>query len=177
MDLQNLKSNKGATKRRKRVGRGNGSGLGTYSGRGMNGQNARSGGKRRPGFEGGRTSFIKKMPKFRGFKNPNSQSFQVVNVKHLEVFEENSTVDAKSLFEKGLISKLKQPVKILGEGELTKKLTVKANKISKSAEEKIKKAKGNVETLKTKAPKSSGPKKGKETDNADDNAKKINNKK
>lgn len=154
MDLQNLKSNKGATKRRKRVGRGNGSGLGTYSGRGMNGQNARSGGPTRPGFEGGRTPFIQKMPKLRGFKNPNSKTFQHVNVKQLEIFDDNSTVDAKTLFEKGLISKLKQPVKILGDGELTKKLTVKVNKVSKSAEEKIKKAKGSVEITKPKGSKS-----------------------
>lgn len=148
MDLQNLKSKKGARKDRKRIGRGNGSSLGTYSGRGMKGQNARSGGNVRPGFEGGRTPFIQKMPKLKGFKNPNSQPFQVVNVSKLEVFDDNSTVTSQSLFEKGLISKIKQPVKILGDGNFTKKLTVKIDKVSKSAAEKIKKNGGNVEPVK-----------------------------
>lgn len=156
MDLLNLKSNKGARHRRKRVGRGNGSGVGTYSGRGMKGQNARSGGKRRPGFEGGQTPFIQKMPKYRGFKNPNTVNYQIVNVGQLEVFDNDTTVDKKTLLNKGLISKIKEPVKILGDGDLSKKLTVKADKVSKSAEEKIKKAKGSVEGKKKEK---SGPKK------------------
>lgn len=147
MDLQNLKSGKGARHRKKRVGRGNGSGVGTYSGRGMKGQNARSGGKRRPGFEGGQTPFIKKMPKFRGFKNPQGKIYQILNVEDLETFDEGETVDKNSLQEMGLIQSTKKPVKILGDGELTKKLTVKVDRLSKSAEEKIKKAKGSAESL------------------------------
>ncbi len=145
MNLTELKSNKGARHRKKRLGRGNGSGKGTYSGKGMNGQKARSGGNVRPGFEGGQTPFIQKMPKYRGFKNPNRTEYQIINVKDLEKFEEGATVNAETLKEKGLIAKKNLPVKILGDGELTKKLTVNADKISKSAEEKIKKAGGACE--------------------------------
>lgn len=145
MDLLTLKSNKGARHRKKRLGRGNGSGVGTYSGRGMKGQNARSGGRRRPGFEGGQTSFIQRMPKLRGFKNPSQITYQVVNVKDLEKFDDGAVVDKNALIEKGLVAKKTMPVKILGDGKLSKKLTIKADAVTKSAEAKIKKAKGTIE--------------------------------
>lgn len=145
MTLIKLKSNQGARTAKKRLGRGNGSGLGTYSGKGMKGQNARSGGNRRPGFEGGQTPFIQRMPKLKGFKNPNKEEMQVVNVKDLEMFNAGDTVDRDALILKGLVAKKNLPVKILGDGELTKKLTVKVDSVSKSAEEKIKKAGGSCE--------------------------------
>jgi large subunit ribosomal protein L15 len=149
MNLTELKSNKGARHRKKRLGRGNGSGKGTYSGRGMKGQKARSGGNVRPGFEGGQTPFIQKMPKYRGFKNPNRTEYQIINLKDLEKFEDGATVNAETLKEKGMIAKKNLPVKVLGDGELTKKLTVNADKISKSAAEKIKKAGGSSESKKS----------------------------
>ena len=145
MDLLTLKSNKGARHRKRRVGRGNGSGVGTYAGRGMNGQNSRSGGNRRPGFEGGQTTFIQRMPKLRGFNNPNGKVYQVVNVSDLEVFDDGATVDKKALLDKNLVGRKTGLVKILGNGDLKKKLTVKADAISKSAEEKITKAGGKAE--------------------------------
>lgn len=150
MDLKQLKSNKGARHRRKRVGRGNGSGLGTYSGRGMNGQNARSGGNRRPGFEGGKTSFIQRMPKLRGFKNTNGTVYQVVNVGDLNDFKDGTTVDKKALLKKNLVSRKSVLVKVLGDGKLEKKLTVNVDAVSKSAEEKITKAGGSVNTAEKK---------------------------
>lgn len=150
MDLKQLKSNKGARHRRKRVGRGNGSGLGTYSGRGMNGQNARSGGKRRPGFEGGQTTFIQRMPKLRGFKNPAGTVYQVVNVGDLNVFKDGSTVDKKALLKKNLVSRKQALVKVLGDGKLEKKLTVTVDAVSQSAEKKITKAGGSIETTEKK---------------------------
>ncbi|HLG25709.1 MAG TPA: 50S ribosomal protein L15 [Candidatus Gracilibacteria bacterium] len=142
--LLQLKSNKGARKKAKRVGRGNGSGHGTYSTRGMNGQNSRTGGGTRPGFEGGQTPIYRKMPKLKGFNNLNRVRFQVVNVDRLNTFEENEEIDVMRLFEKKLISNKDQPVKILGNGDLTKKLVVKADRISASAKEKIEKAKGSA---------------------------------
>ncbi len=147
MKLLTLKSKSGARHRRKRVGRGNGSGMGTFSCRGMNGQNARSGGNRRPGFEGGQTPFISRMPKLKGFRNPSRVPFQAVNVKDLEVFDNGATVDVLTLVEKGLVAKKNLPVKILGDGDLSKKLTIKVNSISKSAEDKIKKAGGTCELI------------------------------
>jgi len=153
MDLLTLKSNKGARHGKKRVGRGNGSGSGTYSGRGMNGQNARSGGKRRPGFEGGQTSFIQRMPKLRGFKNPNGKMYQVVNVGDLNVFDDGTSIDKETLLKKNLIGKKTGLVKILGNGELNKKLIINVDAISKSAEEKIVKAGGEVKKIEKKVKK------------------------
>jgi len=144
MDLLTLKSNKGARHRKRRVGRGNGSGVGTYSGRGMNGQNSRSGGKRRPGFEGGQTTFVQRMPKLKGFKNPNGKVYEVVNVSALEVFDDGSVVDKKALLDKNLVGRKAGLVKILGNGELNKKLTVSVDAVSASAEKKITKAGGKV---------------------------------
>ncbi|MBU0667589.1 50S ribosomal protein L15 [Patescibacteria group bacterium] len=145
--LLNLKSNAGARSRKKRVGRGNGSGSGTYCGRGVNGQNCRTGGGTRPGFEGGQTPLYRKMPKLKGFKNVNRINFQVVNVQKLNNFEENDEIDILKLYEKKYITNKSQPVKILGDGELTKKLTVKVDKVSATAKAKIEKAKGSVVEL------------------------------
>lgn len=150
--LQNLKSNPGARKKAKTVGRGNGSGHGTYSTRGMNGQRQRTGSKKRPGFEGGQTPLYRKMPKLKGFNNVNHVSYQVVNVGDLNVFEDNTEVTLANLFEKNLISKKDRPVKILGDGELKKKLNVKVDRVSSSAKQKIEASKGTVTELMAAAP-------------------------
>ena len=134
-------------KRAKRLGRGLGSGKGTYAGKGMKGQKARTGVHIRPGFEGGQLPFIKRMPHHRGFRNPSRVEYQVVNVASLERFESGATVTPEALLAKGLVSTLKMPVKILGDGELTKKLDVTANRFSGSAKEKIEAAKGKVEVI------------------------------
>jgi len=148
--LLNLKRNKGATKTRKTVGRGNGSGLGTYSGRGGKGQTARTGGSIKPGFAGGQTPLYRQMPKYRGFNNINRQVFQVVNVDDLNIFDEGTEVNAQSLLEKKLIRSLSAPVKILGNGELKKKLTVTVDRVSAGARGKIEQAKGSITELLTK---------------------------
>ena len=145
MNLTTLKSNKGARHKRKRVGRGNGSGHGTFCCRGMNGQNARSGGTRRPGFEGGQTSFIQRMPKLKGFKNPSHINYQAVNVSDLNNFKDGDIVNGEVLYKMNLIGNKKRPVKILGNGDLEKKVTVQVDAASKSAIEKIEKAKGSCE--------------------------------
>jgi large subunit ribosomal protein L15 len=145
--LLDLKRNVGATKRRKRVGRGNSSGHGTYSCRGMNGQNSRTGGGTKPGFEGGQTPLYRKMPKLKGFKNVNHISFQAVNVGSLSIFEENEEIDVAKLYEKKLISNKENPVKLLGDGEITKAFTIKIDKASASAKEKVAKAKGKITEL------------------------------
>ncbi|MBD3328083.1 50S ribosomal protein L15 [Candidatus Peregrinibacteria bacterium] len=142
--LLTIKANPKARKRRKRVGRGNGSGLGTYSSRGMNGQNQRTGGGVRPGFEGGQTPLYRKMPKLKGFRNVNRIDYQVVNVDKLNEFNENDEIDVTKLYENNLISNKAKPVKILGNGELSKSLTVKVDKVSSAAKDKIEKAKGKV---------------------------------
>lgn len=144
MKLHELKPNKGAVKSKKRVGRGNGSGLGTYSGRGCKGQNARTGGGVRPGFEGGQTPLILRMPKLKGFKSPNKVTYQVVNLSKLNQFDDNTEINADLLAEKGLISKKDLPVKILGTGEIAKKLVLNVAKVSQTAKEKIEKAGGSI---------------------------------
>ncbi|OGJ52331.1 50S ribosomal protein L15 [Candidatus Peregrinibacteria bacterium RIFOXYB2_FULL_32_7] len=138
MQLKDLKINKKKTK--KRLGRGNSSGHGTYCCRGMKGQGSRAGGKKRPGFEGGQMPFVQKIPKLKGFRSPKHQNFQVINVKDLNLFEDSSAVNAKILYEKNLISKLEKPIKLLSDGDLQKKnLTIQVDKISKKAKEKIEK--------------------------------------
>jgi len=137
-----LKRNIGATKKRKVVGRGNGSGHGTYSTRGMNGQSSRTGSQKHPGFEGGQTPLIRKMPKLKGFLNPNRIKYQAVNLADLNNFDDGAEIDAAKMHSKGLISYADRPVKVLGDGELKKKLTVTAEKISVSAKEKLEKAGG-----------------------------------
>lgn len=142
--LLKLKRNKGATQPKKRLGRGNGSGLGTYSGRGGNGQTARTGGNVKPGFAGGQTPLYRKMPKLKGFNNINHISYQVVNVESLNIFEDNAVVTPETLFQNKLINSISKPVKVLGNGELKKKLQVKVDRVSGSAKTQIEGLKGKV---------------------------------
>lgn len=148
MRLGELSPAKGAVTPAKRLGRGIGSGLGKTSGKGHKGQWARSGGGVRPGFEGGQMPLIRRIPK-RGFNNHFRKTYSVVNLSILESFDNNATVDIETLNEKGLIKIVKGSVglKILGNGTLTKTLTVKANAFSASAKEAIEKAGGKVEQI------------------------------
>lgn len=146
MRLHELKKPEGSTKAPKRIGRGQGTGWGTTAGRGMNGQNSRSGGGVRLGFEGGQMPLYRRLPK-RGFTNKWAKEYAEINVKDLNRFEDDSVVDIKVLLESGLIGKALDGVKVLGNGELEKKLTVKAEKFSKSAVEKIEKAGGKAEVI------------------------------
>ena len=146
MSLENLKSN--VKQKRKKVGRGNASGHGTFCCRGVKGQNSRTGGKRRPGFEGGQTSFFMKMPKLKGFRNPNHIIFQTINTGDLNIFEDGTTVDLDTLIKKNLISKKNIPVKLLGgKDKLEKKLIVIVHKASKTAILQIEELKGSVQLL------------------------------
>jgi large subunit ribosomal protein L15 len=144
MKLNSIKPRSGATHVIKRLGRGNGSGHGTFCGRGCKGQGQRQGGNVRPGFEGGQTPLIRRLPKLRGFTNVNRVGFQVVNVQDLNRFDDGAEVDPISLYLKKLIRRKDMPVKLLGDGVLEKKLTVKVHKISASAKEKVIKAGGKV---------------------------------
>jgi len=146
MDLHALRPAKGSTKNRKRVGRGHGSGHGGTSGRGHKGQKARSGGGKGPGFEGGQNPLQRRLPKLPGFKNRFRTEYHIVNVARLDVFDKGSVVDAEALASRRIISKRNLPVKILGNGEITKSLTVKVDAISATARAKIEKAGGKVET-------------------------------
>ena len=146
MKLHELQVVEGARHSRKRVGRGTGSGHGKTSCKGHKGQNARSGGGVRPGFEGGQTPLFKRLPK-RGFNNVNHKEYAVVNVEDLNVFENDAVVTVESLQEKGLIKKVYNGVKVLGNGKLEKALTVKANKFSKTAEAAITSAGGKIEVI------------------------------
>lgn len=146
MRLDELKPAEGSKFERKRVGRGIGSGTGKTSGKGHKGQNARSGGGVRPGFEGGQMPLYRRLPK-RGFTNIFAKEYVAVNVSELERFDNGTEVTAELLKETGVISKVKDGVKILGRGELTKKLTVKVTKFSESAKEKIEKAGGKAEVI------------------------------
>lgn len=144
MKLHELKPAKGATHATKRLGRGIGSGTGKTSGKGHKGQKARSGGGVRPGFEGGQIPLARRMPK-RGFTNIFRKEYVVLNVRDLERFDNGAVVNYESLFELGLIKKIKDGVKILGTGELSKALTVNVDKVSPAAAEKIVAAGGKVE--------------------------------
>ncbi len=145
MKLHELRPAEGSTKSRKRVGRGNGSGLGNTAGRGHKGQKARSGGGVRPGFEGGQMPTIRRLPK-RGFNNNFSKEYTIINVSDLEErFENGAEVTIEALFATGLIKKVQDGVKVLGNGDLTKPLTVKVQKVSKTAADKITAAGGKVE--------------------------------
>ncbi|ADL06928.1 50S ribosomal protein L15 [Thermosediminibacter oceani] len=146
MRLHDLKPAEGSRKRPKRVGRGIGSGHGKTSTRGHKGQNARSGGGVRPGFEGGQMPLYRRLPK-RGFTNIFKKEYAIVNVKDLNVFEENTRVTPELLVEKGLIKQVKDGVKILGDGELKVKLEVVAHAFSGSAKEKIEAAGGKAEVI------------------------------
>lgn len=132
-----LKPNPGSRKKKRLLGRGDGSGHGSFSTHGGKGQTARSGGGRKPGFEGGQTPLLRRLPKLKGFRNPNRLPYQVVNVGSLNVFDDGSTVDLVALYEKNLISRKNKPLKILGDGTLEKKLTVKADAASPEAKRKI----------------------------------------
>ena len=144
--LNQLKPVEGARHSKKRLGRGIGSGIGHTSVRGTKGQNARSGGGVRPGFEGGQLPLFQRLPK-RGFHNPTRVEYAIVNLEDLNVFENDSVVDVQALIEKGLIKNVKDGVKVLGKGELTKKLTVKANKFSESAQKAVEALGGSVEVI------------------------------
>lgn len=147
MKLHELSSLDGSVKNRKRVGRGPGSGTGKTSGKGEKGQNARSGGGVRPGFEGGQLPLFRRLSK-RGFNNYNFRTvYAVVNVGDLERFEDGTTVTIEMLKESGLVNKELDGIKILGNGKLTKKLTVKANKFSNTAKEKIESVGGKIEVI------------------------------
>ena len=146
MRIHELKKPEGSTKAPKRIGRGQGTGQGTTAGRGMNGQNSRSGGGVRLGFEGGQMPLYRRLPK-RGFTNKWAKEYAEINVKDLNKFDDGATVDAAELMEKGIVKKALDGVKVLGNGELEKKLTVKAAKFSKSAAEKIEKAGGKAEVI------------------------------
>ena len=146
MDLSNLKPNEGAVSERSRVGRGHASGNGKTAGRGHKGQKARSGGSTRLGFEGGQMPLYRRIPK-RGFKNYNYKEIIGINVSKLDVFENGTEVTVETLIEAGIVKNPRDGVKILGNGELTKKLTVKVNAFSKSAEEKITAAGGTCEVI------------------------------
>lgn len=147
MRIHTLSPEAGATKESKRLGRGIGSGKGKTSGKGHKGQNARSGGGVRPGFEGGQMPLTRRLPK-RGFNNAFKKVYSIVNVETLNAFEDNTTINAAFLLESGVLSKIEPyGLKVLGEGTLNKKLTVQAQKFTKSAEEKIKEAGGKVEVL------------------------------
>ena len=146
MKLHELQVVEGARHSRKRVGRGTGSGHGKTACKGHKGQNARSGGGVRPGFEGGQTPLFKRLPK-RGFTNVNHKEYAVVNVEDLNVFEKDSVVTIENLQEKGLVKKVYNGVKVLGDGKLEVALTVKANKFSKAAEAAITSAGGTIEVI------------------------------
>ncbi|HEY5673507.1 MAG TPA: 50S ribosomal protein L15 [Malonomonas sp.] len=146
MDLSNLKPAAGSTKNRKRIGRGPGSGTGKTAAKGHKGQKARSGGSIKPGFEGGQMPLQRRLPK-RGFTSLNKQVFAVVNLSDLDVFDAGTVVGLEALGSAGLIGSVKDGVKILATGELSKALTVQAHKFSKAATEKIEAAGGKVEVL------------------------------
>ena len=146
MKLNELQTVEGSRENHYRKGRGVGSGNGKTSGKGQKGQNSRSGGGVRLGFEGGQNPIFRRLPK-RGFKNRARIEYAVINLDTLNTFEEGSVVTAALLIEKGLIKKEYCGVKVLGNGELTKKLTVKANKVSASAKEAIEKVGGTIEVM------------------------------
>jgi large subunit ribosomal protein L15 len=143
MDLSQLKPAKGSTKNKKRRGRGEGSGLGVTAGRGHKGYGSRGGSKKRAWFEGGQMPLQRRVPKF-GFTNINKVMFQVVNVGKLETVDVKGIINKDALYEFGLIRKKNIPVKILGQGELTKKISIEVDAISKTAKEKIEKLGGTV---------------------------------
>ena len=147
MNIQDLGPAYGATKERTRVGRGVGSGLGKTSGKGHKGQKARTGGKIRRGFEGGQTPLYRRIPK-RGFKNHFRKEYAIVNVADLERFDEGTVVNQELLLTEGVIRKELDGLKVLGNGEITKKLTVVAHKFSKEAAKKIEAVGGKIEEVK-----------------------------
>lgn len=146
MNLHNLAPAPGSKKRRKRIGRGPGSGHGKTATKGHKGILARSGGGKRPGFEGGQMPLVRRLPKF-GFTNPTRIEYSIVNLKSLEQWAGEGTVTPQAMVDAGLIKRKRLPIKILGVGELKKPLVVQAHKFSKSAEAKIQAAGGRVEVI------------------------------
>lgn len=146
MKLHDLRPAEGSVKAPLRKGRGSGSGLGKTAGRGHKGQKARSGGGVRPGFEGGQMPLARRLPK-RGFTNIFAKVYTLVNLRDLEIFEEGTVVTPELLKQAGLVKKFNDGIKVLGDGELTKKLTVQAHKFSKSAQEKIEALGGKAEVI------------------------------
>lgn len=146
MRLNELSPAAGSTKKRKRVGRGPGSGHGKTACKGNKGQNARSGGGVKPGFEGGQMPLQRRLPK-RGFKNPFRIEYEVVNVKDLAGLEAGTLVDPEYLWQIGLVKDGHGPIKLLGEGDLSRALTVRVNRVSQAAREKVISAGGTVELI------------------------------
>ena len=146
MKLQDLRPAEGSKKSRKRVGRGTATGWGKTAGRGQDGQNSRSGGGTRPGFEGGQMPLYRRLPK-RGFTNIFAKEYACINVDRLNIFEDGTEITPELLLERRVIRKLHDGVKILGNGNLEKSLTVSATKFSKAAAEKIEAAGGKVEVI------------------------------
>ena len=148
MVMQNsLSPAPGSKRQRKRVGCGNGSGRGTYCGRGVKGQKARSGNKVRPGFEGGQLPLIKRLPRKRGFTNIFKLQYSIVNLDGLNTFEPGSEVTPEKLLAAGVIKTLRYPVKVLGGGDINQSLTVRANKFSAAARARIEAAGGKAEEI------------------------------
>src|SRR5437899_3285600 len=143
VSLGNLHPAKGSTQKPKRVGRGPGSGIGKTSGKGHKGMKARSGGQTRPGFEGGQMPLIRRVPK-RGFTNPFKETAQVVNVRHLGQLAEGAEVTPETLFGAGLVRRPDRPIKLLGMGDVQRKLSVKGVTVSASARSKIEQAGGTI---------------------------------
>jgi len=146
MKLNELAPSQGTNKNRKRRGRGTATGQGKTGGRGMNGQNARSGGGVRPGFEGGQLPLFRRIPK-RGFKNRNRIDWTTVNIETLNAFENGTVVTPELLIESGIVKKFSYGLKVLGDGSLNKEITVKAHKFTQSAIEKIEAAGGKAEVI------------------------------
>lgn len=146
MKLHELRAPQGASRKAKRKGRGQATGLGTTAGRGMNGQNSRSGGGVKLGFEGGQMPLYRRLPK-RGFTNRFAKKYSVINVSDLERFDNGTEVSLEELCNAGIIKQPEARLKVLGDGELSKKLTVKAVKFSKMAAEKIEGAGGKAEVI------------------------------
>jgi len=144
--LHELKPSEGARHTRKRIGRGIGSGTGKTAGKGTKGQNARSGGGVRLGFEGGQNPLARRLPK-RGFTNPTRKEFSIINLDLLNSFAEGTIVTPELLIENGYVKQVKDGIKVLGNGELNIKLTVKANKFSEAAVKKIAAAGGQIEVI------------------------------
>lgn len=146
MKLNKLEKNPGSVHAKKRVGRGNASGNGTTAGRGMNGQKSRSGSKTRSYFEGGQMPLSRRLPK-RGFCNIFKKEYAIINIERLNIFNEDEIINPERLLEEGMIKKVGDGIKILGEGTLDKRLTIRAHRFSQEAKNKIESAGGKVEVI------------------------------
>jgi len=144
LDLSNLSPFPGATKQRKRIGRGQGTGQGKQAGRGHKGFKARSGSSISPGFEGGQMPLHRRLPK-RGFNNVFKKEYGIINIKELEIFDDNTVIDTQLLHDKGLVGKKYSMIKLLGTGDISRKLTIKLASVSEAAKSKIEAAGGIIE--------------------------------